>query len=106
MKIITTSGKEWNLDFETEEGYKQMREMYIHLQKQNFFKVINDEKEKIEDLVQSLTKNFDIDIDVIRMVCNHYYKQLKSNLDAGKIDDIDMAIQLGKLVVLELEKWK
>jgi hypothetical protein len=40
------------------------------------------------------------------MVSKHYLTQLNERKKWGEIDDIDLAIQLAKLVVLELEdRW-
>jgi hypothetical protein len=107
-KIQMTSGKEFEIDFETENGYQQMREMYIHLQSKGFFKEILSEDEKIKDMIDTLlVPNFPtIDRDVIEMVSKHYLTQLNERKQWGEIDDIDVAIQLGKLIILELEdRW-
>jgi hypothetical protein len=108
MKVVMTSGKEFNIDFQSENGYQQMRDMYFHLQSKGFFKEIEDDDEKLEDMINTLVPNFPtIDRDVIEMVSKHYLNQLNQKKEWGEIDDIDVAIQLGKLVVLELEeRWK
>ena len=108
MKVKMTSGKEFDIDFQSENGYQQMRDMYSHLQSMGFFKEIENEDEKLNDMVDtSLVPNFPtIDRDVITMVSKHYPNQLNERKTWGEIDDIDVAIQLGKLVVLELEeRW-
>jgi hypothetical protein len=107
MKVLMTSGKQFNIDFETEQGYQEMREMYKHLQSKKFFKVIDSDEEKLKEMVSTLQNTFDIDKDIITMVSKHYFNQLKEKQNKGEIDEIDFAIQLGKLVVLELEeRWK
>ena len=109
MKVLMTSGKEFEIDFETEQGYQKMRDMCIHLQSKGFFKEIENEDEKINDMVDnSISPNFPtIDRDVIEMVSKHYLNQLNEKKKLGEIDDIDIAIQLGKLIVTELEeRWK
>jgi hypothetical protein len=108
-KIQMTSGKQFEIDFETENGYQQMRDMHIHLQSKGFFKEIQNEDEKLKDMIDtSLVPNFPtIDRDVIEMVSKHYLTQLNEKKKWGEIDDIDVAIQLAKFVVLELEdRWK
>ena len=108
MKVQTTSGKQFEIDFENESGYQQMREMYIHLQSKGFFKEILSEDEKLKDMIDtSLVPNFPtIDRDVIEMVSKHYLKQLNQRKEWGEIDEIDLTIQLAKLIVLELEeRW-
>jgi len=108
MKVLMTSGKEFNIDFQSEDGYQQMREMYIHLQSKGFFKEIEDEDEKLKDMIDtSLVPAFPtIERDVIEMVSKHYLNQLNQKKQWGEIDEIDLTIQLAKLVVLELEeRW-
>lgn len=109
MKVQMTSGKHFEIDFQSENGYQQMREMYIHLKSKGFFKEIEDEDEKIKDMIDTaLVPAFPtIDRNVIEMVSKHYLKQLNQRKEWGEIDEIDLSIQLGKLVVLELEeRWK
>ena len=109
MKVKMLSGKQFDIDFQSENGYQQMREMFIHLQSKGFFKEILNEDEKIKDMIDtSLVPNFPtIDRDVIEMVAKHYLTQLNQRKEWGEIDEIDLTIQLGKLVVLELEeRWK
>ena len=108
MKVLMTSGKEFNIDFQSEDGYQQMREMYIHLQSKGFFKEIEDEDEKLKDMIDtSLVPAFPtIERDIIEMVSKHYLNQLNQKKQWGEIDEIDLTIQLAKLVVLELEeRW-
>ena len=107
-KVQMTSGKEFEIDFQTENGYQQMRDMYKHLQSKGFFKEVESDDEKIKDMIDtSLVPAFPtIDRDVIEMVSKHYLTQLNERKEWGEIDDIDVAIQLAKLVVLELEeRW-
>jgi hypothetical protein len=108
MKVITTSGKQFNIDFQSENGYQQMRDMHVYLQSKGFFKEIESDEDKLKDMIDSsLVPNFPtIDRDVIEMVSKHYLNQLNQKKEWGEIDDIDVAIQLGKLVVIELEeRW-
>lgn len=108
MKVKMTSGKEFEIDFQSESSYQQMREMYIHLQSKGFFKEILSEDEKLKDMIDtSLVPAFPtIDRDVIEMVSKHYLNQLNQRKEWGEIDEIDLTIQLAKLVVLELEeRW-
>jgi hypothetical protein len=103
-----TSGKEFEIDFQSENGYQQMRDMHTYLQSKGFFKEIENDDEKIKDMIDtSLVPAFPtIDRDVIEMVSKHYFTQLNEKKKWGEIDDIDLAIQLAKLVVLELEdRW-
>ena len=109
MKVQMTSGKEFEIDFQSENGYQQMRDMHTYLQSKGFFKEIENDDEKIKDMIDtSLVPAFPtIDRDVIEMVSKHYFTQLNEKKKWGEIDDIDLAIQLAKLVVLELEdRWK
>jgi hypothetical protein len=104
-----TSGKEFEIDFQSENGYQQMRDMHTYLQSKGFFKEIENDDEKIKDMIDtSLVPAFPtIDRDVVEMVSKHYFTQLNEKKKWGEIDDIDLAIQLAKLVVLELEdRWK
>ena len=108
MKVQMTSGKEFEIDFQSENGYQQMRDMHTYLQSKGFFKEIENDDEKIKDMIDtSLVPAFPtIDRDVIEMVSKHYFTQLNEKKKWGEIDDIDLAIQLAKLVVLELEdRW-
>lgn len=108
MKVKMTSGKEFDIDFQSESGYQQMRDMHVYLQSKGFFKEIENDDEKLNDMIeQSLIPAFPtIDRDTMQMVCKHYLNQLNERKKWGEIDDIDVAIQLGKLVVLELEeRW-
>jgi len=109
MKVQMTSGKQFEIDFQSESGYQQMRDMCIHLQSKGFFKVMENEDEELKDMIDnSISPNFPtIDRDVIEMVAKHYLNQLNERKKWGEIDDIDVAIQLGKLIVMELEdRWK
>jgi hypothetical protein len=108
MKVQMTSGKEFEIDFQSENGYQQMRDMHTYLQSKGFFKEIENDDEKIKDMIDtSLVPAFPtIDRDVVEMVSKHYFTQLNEKKKWGEIDDIDLAIQLAKLVVLELEdRW-
>jgi hypothetical protein len=108
MKVQMTSGKQFEIDFQNENGYQQMRDMFFHLKAKGFFKEILSDDEKIKDMIDtSLVPAFPtIDRNVIEMVAKHYLTQLNQKKEWGEIDDIDVAIQLAKLVVLELEeRW-
>lgn len=104
MQVLTTSGKHWNIDFETDEGYQQLREMYVHLSKKGFFTKSTD---AVGETIGQLKKHYPhIDDDTLRMVATHYYNQLEERRKFGEIDEIDVAIQLAKLVIKELNnRW-
>lgn len=108
LKVLTTSGKEFNIDFNTEDGYQQMRDMHLYLHSKGFFKELQNDDEKLKDMIDTLVPSFPtIDKSIIEMVSKHYLNQLNQRKELGEIDEIDLAIQLGKLVVLELEeRWK
>jgi hypothetical protein len=107
MKIITTSGKEYDIDFKSDNQHQQMREMIIDLKKRNAFKLLETDEERIKDIITEGKKHYpNLSSDVIEMVVKHYYKQLQNKKDLGMIDDIDIAIKLGPLMIEELEKWK
>lgn len=108
MKVKMTSGKEFDIDFNTEAGYQQMRDMHLYLHSKGFFKEVQNDDEKLKDMIDTLVPSFPtIDRDVIEMVSKHYLNELNQRKEWGEIDEIDLAIQLGKLVVLELqERWK
>lgn len=108
MKVKMTSGKEFDIDFQSESGYQQMRDMHVYLQSKGFFSERESDDIEIQKMIdQSLVSAFPtIDRDTMQMVCKHYLNQLNERKKWGEIDDIDLAIQLAKLVVLELEeRW-
>jgi hypothetical protein len=106
MKVITTSGKQFDIDFQTQEGYQQMREMQIYLKNKGFFREASDEEKLIEMIDTLKAQKPNIDINVIKMVSNHYYKVVMDRKEKGEIDDIDVPLQLAHLVVLELnDRW-
>ena len=49
MKVQMTSGKEFEIDFQSENGYQQMRDMHTYLQSKGFFKEIENDDEKIKN---------------------------------------------------------
>jgi hypothetical protein len=108
MKVKMTSGKEFDIDFNTEAGYQEMRDMFFHLKSKGFFKEVQNDDERLEDMIDTLVPSFPtVGKDVIEMVSKHYLNQLNQRKEWGEIDEVDLAIQLGKLVVLELEqRWK
>jgi hypothetical protein len=70
------------------------------------FKVFNTDELAIDDLVNDINTLGICSIEELRVVCNHYYYILKQMKGDDTIDELDMDVLMGKLVIDELNgRW-
>jgi hypothetical protein len=106
MKVYTTDGKIFDLDFRTEQGYQNARNLIQFLKDNDAFKNEETDEQAIASIIKTVMMLNVWEEDVISMVTKHYYKLLKAKLEAGEIDEIDFLILQGKMVIEELEgRW-
>ena len=106
MKVLMTSGKEFEVDFESNDTYQQLRAVYDHMKANNQFQV-RPWAEDREDIIAGWQKAFHPGLDraTIMMVVDHHYSVFKAKFDAGEIDEIDQAIFFNQTVLEDLDKW-
>ena len=106
MILHTTKGLEFQIDLETEIGYRNSRAIMEMLRNREGFKVFSSDETAIDDLVSDINTLSLCTIDELRVVCNHYYYILKDLKKAETIDELDMDVLMGKLVIDELNgRW-
>ena len=106
MILKTTKGLEFEIDLETEIGYRNSRAIMEMLRNREGFKVFTTDELAIDDLVNDIHTLGICPIEELRVVCNHYYYILKEMKAEDTIDELDMDVLMGKLVIDELNgRW-
>jgi hypothetical protein len=106
MILKTTKGLEFEIDLETEIGYRNSRAIMEMLRNREGFKVFSSDETAIDDLVNDIHTLGICPIEQLRVVCNHYYYILKQMKGENTIDELDMDVLMGKLVIDELNgRW-
>jgi hypothetical protein len=106
MILQTTKGLEFEIDLETEIGYRNSRAIMEMLRNREGFKVFSSDELAINDLVNDINTLGICPIEELRVVCNHYYYILKQMKGENTIDELDMDVLMGKLVIDELNgRW-
>jgi hypothetical protein len=106
MILHTTKGLEFEIDLETEIGYRNSRAIMEMLRNREGFKVFSSDELAIDDLVNDIHTLGICSIEELRVVCNHYYYILKQMKGEDTIDELDMDVLMGKLVIDELNgRW-
>jgi hypothetical protein len=106
MILKTTKGLEFEIDLETEVGYRNSRAIMEMLRNREGFKVFTTDELAIDDLVNDINTLGICSIEELRVVCNHYYYILKEMKGDDTIDELDMDVLMGKLVIDELNgRW-
>jgi hypothetical protein len=107
MKVITTSGKEFEINFEGTESHKQQRALFEHLESVGMFTPMDPEKDLARFIEETCkAEEFShLDEPTIKMVCTYFFEMYANKMKMGEIDEIDFVIMTLSNTVLALEKW-
>lgn len=106
MNIKTYKGKEIDLDFKSEKGYENARNLFGFLKDNDALGIDVSDDEAIQSIVDTIKLINAWSEDEILSVTKHYYFLLKEKIEIGEIDETDFLILQGKMVIEELEgRW-
>jgi hypothetical protein len=106
MKVITTSGKEFEIEFGGQSQHQQLRSLFQHMTDSGNI-ISKPWAEDREEIISSYQKELfpNLNRETLTMVVDHYHAFFKAKFEAGEIDAIDQAIYFSQTILDELEKW-